>query len=143
MPPPRQSKVELYAAIRRDSRAGVSGRDLQRKCNVGYQTVRAALRSAWPAERKKYLLALSRHNVAAGEDIRYLVRRDADPSDSATEDFWLFDERAVAFSLFDARGFWVGAALTDEPVIVAHAHAVAIRDRVWSAAIPFEEYANR
>lgn len=54
MPPPRQSKVELYAAIRRDSRAGVSGRDLQRKYNIGYQTVRAAWRSAWPAERKKY-----------------------------------------------------------------------------------------
>nr|WP_307622942.1 IS21 family transposase [Nocardia lijiangensis] len=54
MPPPRQSKVELYAAIRRDSRVGASGRDLQRKYNVGYQTVRAALWSAWPAERKKY-----------------------------------------------------------------------------------------
>lgn len=62
-------------------------------------------------------------------------------SDAATEDFWLFDERAVAFSLFDARGLWVGAALTDETVIVAH--TVAIRDRVWSAAIPFGEYAAR
>jgi hypothetical protein len=52
VPPPRQSKVELYAAIRRDSRAGVSGRDLQRKYNVGYQTVRAALRSGgWPSVR--------------------------------------------------------------------------------------------
>ncbi|NKY26904.1 DUF6879 family protein [Nocardia gamkensis] len=89
----------------------------------------------------RYLLALSRHNTAAGEDIRYLARRDADPSDAETEDFWLFDDQAVAFSLFDARGIWVGAALTDEPVIVAH--AVAIRDRVWSAAIPFREYAAR
>lgn len=86
----------------------------------------------------RYLLALSHHNVAAGEDIRYLARHHADPSDSATEDFWLFDERAVAFSLTDSRGFWVGAALTDEPTIVAH--AVAVRDRVWAAATPFEEY---
>ncbi|GAA5091468.1 IS21 family transposase [Nocardia iowensis] len=52
--PPRQSKVELYAAIRRDSRAGMSGRELQGKYNVSYRTVRAALASAWPAERKKY-----------------------------------------------------------------------------------------
>ncbi|MGN2640527.1 DUF6879 family protein [Nocardia takedensis] len=89
----------------------------------------------------RYLLALSRHNIAAGEDIRYLARSDADPSDAATEDFWLFDEHAVAFSLFDARGVWVGAALTDETVIVAH--AVTVRDRVWSAAIPFGEYAAR
>jgi len=89
----------------------------------------------------RYLLALSRHNVAAGEEIRYLARNLALPGDAATEDFWLFDERAVAFSLLDSRGFWVGAALTDEPAIVAH--AVAIRDRVWPAATPFEEYAKR
>lgn len=88
----------------------------------------------------RYLLALSRHNVAAGEEIRYLPRHDADPADASTEDFWLFDERAVAFSLFDARGVWAGAALTDEPVIVAH--AVAIRDRVWSVSTPFGEYLN-
>ncbi|WP_280397576.1 DUF6879 family protein [Nocardia carnea] len=89
----------------------------------------------------RYLLALSRHNIEAGEDIRYLARHEADPSDPATEDFWLFDERAVAFSLLDARGLWVGAALTDEPVIVAH--AVAVRDRVWAAAAPFEEYRGK
>nr|WP_157103566.1 DUF6879 family protein [Nocardia harenae] len=47
----------------------------------------------------------------------------------------------MAFSLFDARGVWVGAALTDDPVIVAR--AVALRDRVWSAATPFQEYAAR
>ncbi|GAA5052015.1 DUF6879 family protein [Nocardia callitridis] len=88
----------------------------------------------------RYLLALSRHNVAAGEDIRYLARHDADPSDAITEDFWLFDDRLVAFSLYDVRGVWVGAALTEEPVIVAH--AVAIRDRVWSVARPFGEYTN-
>lgn len=89
----------------------------------------------------RYLLALSRHNVAAGEGIRYLARHDAEPSDSATDDFWLFDERAVAFSLVDTQGFWVGAGLTDEPAIVAH--AVAVRDRVWAAATPFEEYRGR
>jgi transposase len=52
--PRRQSKVELYAAIRREARAGVSGRELQRRYNVGYRTVAQALGSAWPAERKEY-----------------------------------------------------------------------------------------
>ncbi|MGF6882804.1 hypothetical protein ABIA39_001746 [Nocardia sp. GAS34] len=45
--PLRASKVELYAAIRRDSRAGMSGRELQGKYNVGYRTVAAASGSAW------------------------------------------------------------------------------------------------
>lgn len=58
--PPRQTKVELYAAIRRDSRAGMSGRELQHKYNVGYRTVAAALAAVWPAERKKYPVRASK-----------------------------------------------------------------------------------
>ncbi|PXX58468.1 hypothetical protein DFR70_114152 [Nocardia tenerifensis] len=52
--PPNQSKAQLYAAIRRDSRAGMSGRELRRKYNVGYHTVNAALTSAFPEKRKEY-----------------------------------------------------------------------------------------
>jgi transposase len=51
MPP--TSKVELYAAIRRDAQAGMSGRALERKYNVGRRTVVKALASAWPQPRKK------------------------------------------------------------------------------------------
>ncbi|GGZ92473.1 transposase [Streptomyces echinoruber] len=49
---PQMSKVELYAAIRRDHRAGVAMRELERKYNVGWRTVRKALDSAWPEPRK-------------------------------------------------------------------------------------------
>lgn len=52
--PPNQSKTQLYAAIRRDSRAGRSGQELQAKYNVGYRTVNAALTSAFPEARKEY-----------------------------------------------------------------------------------------
>jgi transposase len=47
-----RSKVELYAAIRRDSRAGMSSRALERKYQVGRRTVAKALVSAWPEPRK-------------------------------------------------------------------------------------------
>lgn len=50
---PGRSRIELYAAIRRDARAGMSGRDLQRRHGVGFRTVAAALASAWPEQRKK------------------------------------------------------------------------------------------
>jgi transposase len=50
MPP--ISKVDLCAAIRRDSRAGLSVRGLARKYQVSRRTVRSALSSAWPAPRK-------------------------------------------------------------------------------------------
>lgn len=50
--PSTSSKVELYAAIRRDARAGLSGRALEQKYHVGRRTVVKALASAWPAPRK-------------------------------------------------------------------------------------------
>ncbi|WP_433567134.1 DUF6879 family protein [Nocardia sp. CA-151230] len=86
----------------------------------------------------RYLLALTRYNIAAGEDVRYLARNNAAPIDANTEDFWLLDDRTVAYSLFDARGIWVGGAVTEDAVIVAN--AVEIRDRVWRAATPYAEY---
>ncbi|MGW1994924.1 hypothetical protein [Embleya sp. NPDC001921] len=48
-----QSKVDLYAAIRRDHRQiGLSQRALRRKYNVTWRTVRRALDGQWPGERK-------------------------------------------------------------------------------------------
>jgi transposase len=49
---PRMSKVEQFAAIRRDSRAGMSGRAIATKYRVSRHTVSDALTSAWPRERK-------------------------------------------------------------------------------------------
>lgn len=51
MPP--MSKVDLFAAIRQDSRAGLSVRGLARKYQVNRRTVRSALNSAWPAPRRE------------------------------------------------------------------------------------------
>jgi transposase len=46
------SKVELHAAIRRDARAGLSGRTIEAKYHVTRRTVGKALASAWPEPRK-------------------------------------------------------------------------------------------
>ncbi|WP_280453684.1 DUF6879 family protein [Nocardia brasiliensis] len=89
----------------------------------------------------RYLLALAEHNTAAGEDIRYLPRHAASSSDSRSEDFWVLDDDRVAFSVFDHNEYWIGSALTDDPDIVAH--ACAIRDRVWTPAIPYREYVSK
>jgi transposase len=48
-----KSKVDLYAAIRRDARTGMATRALMRKYGVGYETVQRALVSALPEPRKK------------------------------------------------------------------------------------------
>jgi transposase len=51
---PATSKAELYAAIRRDLRAGMSAREIQRTRHVTWRTVKAASESAWPAPRAAY-----------------------------------------------------------------------------------------
>ncbi|MEV7857226.1 IS21 family transposase [Streptomyces sp. NPDC088183] len=48
-----KSKVDLYAAIRRDARDGMSLRAVMRKHGVGFETVQKALISALPEPRKK------------------------------------------------------------------------------------------
>ncbi|WP_327120401.1 IS21-like element helper ATPase IstB [Nocardia sp. NBC_01730] len=48
------SKVELYAAIRQDLRAGLSKRAIERKHGVGWRTVAKATESVWPEPRKEY-----------------------------------------------------------------------------------------
>lgn len=47
-----ESRIELFAAIRRDARQGLSNRALQRRYHVSYRTVQAAMDSAFPAARK-------------------------------------------------------------------------------------------
>ncbi|MEV6592537.1 hypothetical protein [Streptomyces acidicola] len=50
---PRMPRVELYAAIRRDHRGGMSMPELERKHGVTWRTVREALDLACPEPRKK------------------------------------------------------------------------------------------
>ncbi|GAA2463426.1 hypothetical protein GCM10010405_54930 [Streptomyces macrosporus] len=50
---PQMSKVELYAAVRRDHRGGMKIREIERKYNVSWRTVRKAVDSVWPEPRKK------------------------------------------------------------------------------------------
>ncbi|MFI5877684.1 IS21 family transposase [Streptomyces sp. NPDC051445] len=47
------SKIELYAAIRRDHRGGMKIREIERKYNVSWRTVRKAVDSVWPQPRKQ------------------------------------------------------------------------------------------
>jgi transposase len=76
--PPGQSRVELYAALRRDSYTGLSGRALQRKYGVSWATANKALTSAWPQPRAPYAPRASKlHPFKAVIDEILLVDLDA------------------------------------------------------------------
>jgi hypothetical protein len=81
---------------------------------------------------------VAEHNIAAGEDVRWLPRHLINPDELSTDDYWLFDDKLVVFTVFEPSGRFVGGATTTDPVIVNH--CLAVRDRVWQAAIPHHRY---
>nr|WP_228566341.1 DUF6879 family protein [Nocardia sp. SYP-A9097] len=86
----------------------------------------------------RWSLAVSPLNIEAGEQIRLLPRHAVDGEELPTDDYWMFDENTVAFTLFDPRGAASGAAVTTDPVIVRR--CASVRDSLWSRAVPYAEY---
>jgi hypothetical protein len=83
-------------------------------------------------------LTVAAHNIAAGEDIRWLPRHLIDPHEVTTDDYWMFDDDRVVFTVFEPSGRFVGGVATTDPTILARCRVV--RDRVWRAAIPHDQY---
>ncbi|MFK4543187.1 hypothetical protein RKD29_002783 [Streptomyces tendae] len=78
------------------------------------------------------------HNVKAGEEVRWLPRRQASGLALPGNDFWLFDGTAVLFNHFAGDGTMTGEELvTDRTVVSLCSTAFAA---VWERAIPHEDY---
>lgn len=90
----------------------------------------------------RYLLNVTRRNVAAGEDIRYLPRNEARRLGVPEgEDFWLFDSRQYLVLHCDDDDEPFRYELVDDPVEVLR--RCQIRDLAWHHAIRWEDYAVR
>lgn len=92
-----------------------------------------------PTTGQLYLLDNARRNSALGEDIRNLVRGDADRLRLPAEDYWIFDSRIVALLNFDAEDRLVDVELITEPAEVVRRSLT--RDAAWHHAIPYERFA--
>jgi len=77
-------------------------------------------------------------NIEAGEDIRWLPRHFTADLDLPTDDFWLFDNRRVAFTVFAPCGRFGGGAMTVDPHIVGHCRRA--QEHVWARAVPHHRY---
>jgi hypothetical protein len=95
------SKIDLFAAIRRDVRDGLSSRAIEAKYRIGRRTVSAAVASALPPPRKTLRRqALSRW-----------ARRRADPAADALaydeQHLLVRDLCAIATPAGDADQWWI------------------------------------
>nr|WP_067475823.1 DUF6879 family protein [Nocardia amamiensis] len=90
----------------------------------------------------RYAKHVARLNAEAGEDVRYLPRHLISADELTTDDFWVFDDEVVAFTVFEPgkHGRWLGAAVTTDPKIVDYIRT--LKERVWSLAVPLPEYSE-
>ncbi|MFI6869027.1 DUF6879 family protein [Nocardia sp. NPDC050406] len=89
----------------------------------------------------RFAKSVARFNVEAGEDVRYLPRHLIDDSDLTADDWWLFDDAVLGFTVFERSGRWAGAAVTTDRRIVEFARTV--KERVWSSAVPLAGYSEQ
>ncbi len=82
----------------------------------------------------------SQFTTAAGEDIRYLTRGQAQDMGLPNHDYWLFDSRLlVAMHFDDADRFLGGEVVEDAAVIVQHNYW---RDAAWHRAVERDDFAT-
>lgn len=77
-------------------------------------------------------------NIAAGEQVRWLPRRQASDLCLPGNDYWLLDDRLVRFGHFAGDGEFTGHDLTDDPA-VARLCAESF-EAVWERATDHELY---
>jgi hypothetical protein len=115
--------------------------DLVREATVaGKRITRARLVTVPHGDYTRWGLTVAPLNIEAGEDIRWLPRHLAADLSLTTDDYWLFDDKRVVFTIFEPNGRFAGGASTVDPVIVEHCRRT--RDEVWALAIPHDEYSS-
>lgn len=84
-------------------------------------------------------LAVAPLNIAAGEDVRWLPRHLATGIDFPADDYWLFDDTRVIFTVFEEDGRFAGGTEAFDPEIIEQCRKV--HEQVWALAVPHSEYA--
>ncbi|WP_329492996.1 DUF6879 family protein [Kitasatospora herbaricolor] len=88
----------------------------------------------------RYLHAMTPVNITAGEQVRWLARRNTCDLALPGSDFWLFDDHGVRFNHFTGDGDWAEprTSYTEDPAVVKLC-ATAF-EAVWERAVPHDQY---
>jgi hypothetical protein len=112
----------------------------------GRQFARVRVVSEPWSDYTRYALWQAMQNIAAGEDIRYLSRQQAEaaclPAEVWEHDYWLFDSSLLVVMHYDEAtdGLSRCEVLDDPAVIVQHNNW---RDAAWRNALPRDEYVRQ
>lgn len=104
----------------------------------GVQVRRARLVGEPLNDYMRFVHAGTQLNVDAGEDIRWLLRRQASRIAVPGNDFWLFDGERVLFNYFTGDGRSAGHELADDELAVSLCRTAF--EAVWAIAVPHADY---
>lgn len=105
---------------------------------AGKSIRRVRLVSVPHGDYTRWGLSVAPLNIQAGEDIRWLPRHLARGIDFPSQDYWLFDDDRVVFTIFDEDGRFMGGTPVSDPQIIQQCRTVY--RQVWALAIPHEQY---
>jgi hypothetical protein len=86
----------------------------------------------------RYSYALAEHNIAAGEDIRYLDQANAPALPDY--DYWLFDSSKLIIMRFDDADCFIGGETIEDPAEIVQANYW--RDAAWHKAVRRDDFAS-
>ncbi|GGN59902.1 hypothetical protein GCM10011579_024500 [Streptomyces albiflavescens] len=104
----------------------------------GVTVRRARIVSEPVSDYIRYEHASTTVNLHAGEDVRWLPRRQASDIALPSNDFWLFDDRVIRWGYFSGNGAMVGHDISDDPAAVKLCSEAF--ESVWARAIPHAQY---
>ncbi|HZH27291.1 MAG TPA: hypothetical protein VEY95_08920 [Azospirillaceae bacterium] len=111
---------------------------IQKTVSRGVVVRRARIVSEPVSEYTRFLYDGTFTNVAAGEQVRWLPRRQASDIALPGNDFWLIDDRLIRWNHFTGDGASAGGEISEDPA-AAKLCAEAFEE-VWSRATPHDQY---
>ncbi|MGW7529994.1 DUF6879 family protein [Streptomyces sp. NPDC054783] len=125
---PEDFLADWYALMRSHAEAGRSVR-------------RVRVVSEPHSDYTRFGLWLSGRNVAAGEDIRYLPRTEAESLNLPNVDYWIFDSSRLYVVHFRDDDTLLGAEPVTDPAAIKQ--AITWQEISWPRAVPRDVYATR
>jgi hypothetical protein len=105
---------------------------------AGKRMTRARVVTVPHSDYARWGMMVAPLNIEAGEDIRWLPRHLAGGIDFPADDYWLFDDRRLVFTVFHDDGRFLGGTETTDAGVIEQCRRV--HDQVWPLAIPHAEY---
>ncbi|TCP57494.1 hypothetical protein EV191_1011451 [Tamaricihabitans halophyticus] len=113
---------------------------VRKAASEGRQFARVRIVSTPLSDYNRWSYVIAQHNIAAGEDIRYLTQEQAQSTGLPNHDYWLFDSHRLLRMRFDDDDRFLGGEIVESNTeVVRHNYW---RDAAWHHAVRRDDFAT-